>query len=201
MSVEDNSAALAKAETERDEALAKAEELAAKVAELEKADSETEVEEIDKAELPPAVVARLEKLEKAETEAADRIEKAEKLAKAERDVRITREFVAKAETMGHVAGDAEEFGKLLKAASESMSKEDFEYLEQRLNAANEQIAKGSLFEQMGSSDSSGPADEGGQALALKAEEIRKADPSVSQYEAMLRASRGDEGKRYSQAVR
>jgi hypothetical protein len=203
------SAALEKAETERDEAKAardeqvsKAEELAAKVEKLEKAVADAkpaEPVELNKADLSPEWQARIEKMEADQQTDREKAEKAEKLAKAERDERVTREFVAKAETVKHVAGDTSEFGRVLKAASETLSKEDMDLLEQRLSAANEQIEKGELFKQFGQGGDAQRAS-GDDTIVRKAEEIRKADPNVSQYEAMRRAA-SEHGGEYLQAVR
>lgn len=210
MSEAELSAALEKAETERDEASAKVtkaeserDELSAKVSKLEeqvqtlqKADPKPE--QINKDELSPLVREALEKAEKRAEDADARIEKAEKLAKAERDERVTRDFVAKAEEIPLVAGDAAEFGPVLKRASESLSKEDFDLLNQRLAAANEQISKSALFKQMGS-DADGERGSGDGDLARKAEEIQKS--GGSRFDAMREAARGQDGARYLQSVR
>jgi small-conductance mechanosensitive channel len=203
------SAALEKAETERDDAQAERDETVSKmetltkqVEKLEKAAADAkpaEPVELNKADLSPEWQARIEKMEADQQADRERTEKAEQIAKAERDARATREFVAKAETFKHVAGDTGEFGRVLKAASEALSKEDMDLLEQRLSAANEQIDKGELFRQVGSS-ADGQRTSGDDAIVRKTEEIRKADPSVSQYEAMRRAAH-EHGGEYLQAVR
>lgn len=205
------SAALEKAETERDELAAKVEkfeaeaaELATKVAELEKA-AETVVEPvepvaIDKNELSPAVREALEKAEARAAAADERIEKAESIAKQEQDLRVTREFVAKAELIPNVAGDTKSFGPVLKAASEALSPEHYALLEERLDAANEQINKGELFTQLGKSGD-GKRGTGADEIARNADELRKADNSLSGFQAMRRAARTPEGERYLQNVR
>ena len=191
------SAALEKSETERDELAAKVEKLEA---DLAKAPEPAPVEPtpIDKSELDPRVREALDKAEARAAEADERIEKAESIAKAERDQRITKEFVAKAEQFAHVAGDTSEFGRILKSASESLSKEDFDLLQERLAAANEQIDKGELFKQAGAA---GDGQRGGPDIVNKATEVKKADPNLSQYEAMRQAARGEDGARYLESVR
>lgn len=205
MTEAEQSAALKKAEDERDAAVAERDEAVAKNEKLEKklkkaSKDDPEPTEIDKSELPPAVRDALEKAEKREQEANERIEKAETIAKEERDQRITREFVVKAEAIPHVAGDTAEFGKVLKSASELLSKEEFELLEQRLSAVNEQIDKGELFKQLGRSGDA-ERDSGEDAIARKAEELKKADSSLSDYDAMVLASRGEAGREHLQHVR
>lgn len=197
MTEEELRAALKKAEEERDQAkadLAKAEEAAKTAA---KADGGTKPEpaKIDKADLAPEVRELVEKAErdaaKAEKDAAtaaERAEKAETLAKAERDQRVEKEFIAKAETEFPHLGDSNELGPRLKRMSETLSKEDYDAHLATLKASNEQIAKGNLFAELGAGGDGRPGNSAGtqdaDKLAKAAAEIRKADSSLTQYEAM-----------------
>jgi hypothetical protein len=197
MTPEETAAALKKAEGERDEIAQKLEkaekdhaELTAKVEKLEKdaGENEPEPEQIDKAALPEAVREALEKAERDAKDTRERLEKAEDLAKSERDLRVEREFVTKAETeYKHVPGSPTDLGPLLKRASENLPDEDFVALEKTLKAANEQLRVGNLLDEFGSSDQT-PAD-GMDEVQRKAEEIRKSDPNVSEYQALDRAMR------------
>jgi len=215
---------LSKAEQERDEhktALEKAteqltkaqkdaEDLTVRVAELEKAAKpEDQPQPLDKSALPEPVRLALEKAEADARTQAERLEKAEKhaeesdkLAKAERDERLTRDFIAKAELFKALPFKAAEFGPVLKSASEKLSKDQFAELERVLTAADEQIAKGDLFKEQGSGGDGTPAD-GLDEMTRKAEELRKSDPSLSQYEAMNRARLADRAaqERYLAGVR
>ena len=143
-----------------------------------------DADDLEKADLPPAVRERIEKAEK-------RAEAAERIAKAEEDMRVTREFVAKAEAdYDELTFDASEFGPVLKRASEALKADDFETLDQVLKAANEQARQSALFKSVGRDGE--PAESGSDAdrtLAAKAEEIRKSEPGVSRTEAMRRAMR------------
>lgn len=77
-------------------------------------------------------------------------EEAQNIAKAERDKRLDREFIAKAAEFESLPGVAPaEFGPILKSASESLSKEHYEKLTEVLTAANEVATQGSLFKEMG----------------------------------------------------
>lgn len=183
-------AALQKAEQERDEARDRVAKLEKKLAKQEKPESKPE--EINKNDLPAVVRKRLEKLEKAEQEANERLAKAEQIAKVEQDLRITREFVAKAESQfAVVGGDAEEFGALLKSCSEKLAKEEFETLETRLRAANEHLQRNShLLKEMGRGGDPVPAgSDTVERIAKAVEDIRKADPGLSEYEAHVQAMR------------
>lgn len=227
MTDDEMKAAVAKAEQERDEAIAKATKAAADLEAAQKAakkppapDGEDtnpedgDMDDLNKADLPPAVRAALEKAEKV---AEARIAKAEadaaaataeaaesnKLAKAERDARLEREFITKAHAeFPHVPGDLDALGREMKRASETLSKEDYEAYETRLRAANDQIEKGDLFAELGRGGQP-EARDGDDTFARKAEEIRKADPSLSNYEALRQAASADReaAARYLQSVR
>jgi hypothetical protein len=153
------------------------------VAEVEKALEEvTKKAEINKADLPQPV---REALEKAESEAAEsRREAAEaaKIAKAERDARLNKEFVAKAEGFKGLAVNAEKFGPILKAANEKLSKEEYEALETVLRAANNGIETGELFKEQGRGGVPAAGD-AATDLQRKAGELKKSDSKLSQAEA------------------
>lgn len=202
------SAALEKAETERDEAVAKSDELTERVekleADLEKASSkphnDDDADDLQKSDLPPAWRARIEKMEADQKAAIEKAEQDARIAKEERDLRVSREFVAKAETFQGLSLDAKTFGPVLKSVAEKLSKDEADELDRVLRAADEQIAKGELFKAFGSGDDARRSS-GEDELVRKAEEIRKADPSVSKYEAMRRASLGEAGAKHLQEVR
>lgn len=80
------------------------------------------------------ITKRLEDLEK-------RAVAAEEVAKAERDKRLTAEWVTKArEELASLPAEAEQLGCVLKRASESLSADDFAELSRVLKAAAAQIA-------------------------------------------------------------
>ena len=68
--------------------------------------------------------------------ATKRAERAESVAKAERDLRLTREYIAKAERYTLPVA-AEVLGPVLKRCTESLSKEDCEVLAKCLDSASE----------------------------------------------------------------
>jgi len=162
------------------------------------------VDALKSADVDAAVVTEVEsaiakaaedaKLAKADPEtraaikkAEDRAEAAEKVAKAERDTRLTNEFIAKAENeLGHMSVKPEDFGPVLKAASEKLSKEEFEAIETALKAADAQIEKGALFAEAGAVGPVAAADAFGE-LQQKAAEIKKADSKLSDAEALDKA--------------
>lgn len=85
--------------------------------------------------------------------AEERAEAAEQIAKAERDFRLEREFIAKAAEFDRLPVDAAEFGPVLKAAAEVLTEEQFDAITSVLAAANESVAQGNLFTEVGKATS------------------------------------------------
>lgn len=193
MPTAEETALIEKAEKERDEALAKAEKLEAQVAELEKAAETTEpdTDPLSKADIPAAVREHIAKQDAEVAELRKSAQESADIAKAERDARVTSEFVALAKSdFPNVGGDPSEFGPVLKAASENLSKEQFDTLKSRLTASEAQVAKGDLFKSYGQDGQ--PVAERSDALQKaeeKASELRKADPSLSRSDAFKQAMR------------
>jgi hypothetical protein len=93
--------------------------------------------------VPEAVRKRFEELEK-------RAKEAEEVAKRERDERVLREYVAKAQAFRGLPVQPDEFGKVLKSLAEK-APEEYQKVEDVLKAADEAIAKGKLFAEVGKS--------------------------------------------------
>jgi hypothetical protein len=140
-------------------------------------DKMTKSEEIAKAE---------ERIQKAE----QRAEAAEKIAKEERDLRVRGEFVELAKSDLEHLGDSTEIGAELHRLSEVLAKEEFDKHLERQRAANEQIAKGDLFRQIGQdgSPTASTADDMAKAKE-KASELRKSDSNLSDFDAMAQVIR------------
>ena len=134
-------------------------------------------DDVNKADLPEPLRKRFEEMEK-------RAEEAERLAKAEREAREWEGFQKRAESLPHV-GERDKVAEILKAAY-GVSKENGEALEATLKAANEQIEKGRLFDEMGRDGNRGQSD-AMTAVNKRAEEIRKADPALTEAQAFDKA--------------
>ncbi|MCL6597951.1 MAG: hypothetical protein K6T81_04355 [Alicyclobacillus macrosporangiidus] len=91
--------------------------------------------------MPEEVRKRFEEMEK-------RAREAEEIAKRERDERVLREYIAKAQAFRGLPVQPEEFGKVLKALAEK-APEEYQKVEDVLKAADEAIAKGKLFAELG----------------------------------------------------
>lgn len=207
-------AALEKAEQERDELKGKVDKAESDAAEmkeaLEKAQAdiealkkeEPEAAEVSKADLSPEWRERIEKMEADQAADRERAEKAEKIAKAEREERLRKEFIAKAESFEALPVEKDEFGPLLQRAHEVLSKEDFEALETVLKAADAQVKASDLFKEQGRTRAG--EQEGALAEARqKAEELKKADSSLSDAAALDRVLSSDRDlqERYLAEVR
>jgi chromosome segregation ATPase len=129
------------------------------------------------AKADPAVRALIEKAEQSAKEASE-------IAKAERDARLDREFISKAESMPMLAEDKTEFGTLLRKAHEALGDEDFGKFEQVLKTANEQIAKGNLFSEFGHGGGETTISKSVEAAAA---EITKAEPTLTREQAIAKA--------------
>lgn len=208
MTPEETQAALEKAEQERDAAIAERdthksdlekaqEELSkrrigrkgAKPADGDGPDEEDDGDEDDltKADLTPAVRSILEKRDAQVAELQKRAESAEEIAKAERDERVAKEFISKAEKELPNLGEPEAIGAELKKFSEVLSKDEFDEHLRRQLALNAQMDSSELFKQSGYGGPSPREATGLPDLLQKAEELQKADSSITGAEAFRRA--------------
>lgn len=137
-------------------------------------------EEINKALLAkadPAVRALIEK-QQADLKAASDI------AKAEREERLTREYIAKAEALPMLSEDKTTLASVLRAAAEALTPEQNETLTKVLSSANEHISQGNIFKSFGTG---GGETTVSKSVRSKAEDIRKVNPdlTIEQAEALV----------------
>lgn len=156
--------------------------LAQKDAEIETlqkqvAGGEPQQDEINKADLPEPVRKRLEDLEK-------RAAEAERIAKAEQEARVRAEIRKRAETYSN-AGPVDEIAEMIYKAYE-VSQEYGEQVESVLKTAHERVAEGTLFKELGSGGGDVAATTWGKVEKL-ADEIQKANPSLTRPEAIAKA--------------
>ena len=124
----------------------------------------------------PIVQALISKAEARATEA-------ETIAKAERDERLRRDYIAKAEGFKHLPNDADTLGRLLRAVDEKLNPADAEELGKILKAADGALESAKLFDELGSTS----IVKGSASLESAAEEIRKTDPSLTREQAIAKA--------------
>lgn len=86
------------------------------------------------------------------TENDGRVAEAEEIAKAERDLRLTREFGEVAKSLGsNLPVDPVEFGSVLKSLAEGLDRDDYEYVVDTFEAANRLAGDSSIFDEFGKS--------------------------------------------------
>lgn len=169
--------ALNKQEKEVADLKKRAEEAEAK---LKKANnSDPEPEDVWKG-VNPEVRKRFEEMEK-------RAKEAEDVAKREQEARVKKEFIAKAAGYRGLPIQPEEFGLVLKDIAEK-SPEQFAKLEEVLKAADEAIATGKLFEEVGKGGGSGGASDTWSKIEKAAEEIMKSDSKLTKEQAITKVA-------------
>jgi hypothetical protein len=117
-----------------------------------------------------AVAKALEAVSKAEERATE----AEEIAKAERDLRLEREFISKAAEFSLPVPPAE-LGPVLKRAAENLEREDFDTIVKCLYAAS---AEGDLYSEIGKRGGGDNADIFDE-VEVRAQEIMKSAENVS----------------------
>jgi hypothetical protein len=136
---------------------------------------------------------------------AVRLEKAETELAETREQLRTSEIIAKAETEFSKVGAKDDVVAVLKAASEKLDDESYQALVGLLAGAEEQIAKGDLFSEMGRNHGAGEAPKGDAWAAIeKAADdlVEKADEGMSQAQAIERVLKTSEGEAlYSRYLR
>ena len=115
-------------------------------------------------------------IEKAQKTAAEATE----IAKAERDVRLTAEYISKAAALPMINESTEGLAGLLRRAADVLTVEDNAALSTVLKAANEQIAKSNLFASLGSG---GAETTISKSVTAQAQELMKADSSLTKAQA------------------
>lgn len=170
------------------------EQLEKRVAELEqelaKAKGQPAEDDILK-NLPEPIRKRLEEAER-------RAREAEEVAKAEREARLQREYLEKARAYSNV-GKPEDLAAMLRQAYE-VSEEYGKQLEATLKAANERIAQGALFAEVGKSGSGPVAGSAEAEIEAKAQEMVSKGLAKSKAEAVVKVleQHPDLAKRYHQ---
>jgi hypothetical protein len=166
--------------------------------------STTKSETVKKSELTDAAKSAIAKAEKTAADATAQVETLRKqaaegekarteLAKqvaVERDARLTREFITKAETkMQHLPTPASELGPILKELSEK-APEAYAKLEKVLEGANEKAkTSAALLKEIGKGGNGGEsADTAMAQLKKHAAEIRKAEPKLTEAQAFSQAT-------------
>lgn len=111
---------------------------------------------------------------------------AETIAKAEREQRRDREFLAKAQDFGSLPTDAVELGGLMKSAADHLDTETFDQLVGLFSKVNSMIEAGGLLDEVGKSYSV-EATDAFSAIEKAAEQLRVEDTSLTYEQAVEKA--------------
>ena len=111
---------------------------------------------------------------------------AETIAKAEREQRRDREFLAKAQTFSSMPTDAVELGRLMKSAADHLDTETFDQLVGLFAKVNSMIETGGLLDEVGKSYSV-EATDSYSAIEKAAEALRSEDSSLTYEQAVEKA--------------
>ena len=142
-----------------------------------------EVPKVRKEELPPDARAVIEKMEQTYEEIRKRAEQLEAELHAEREARLAREYVEKAEAFRYVA-PPQELAPLLRAVDERLEKAEAEKLTAILKTTNERLRQSDLFREIGRQHGDGAVLS---RVESKAAEIRKREPALTREQAIERA--------------
>jgi hypothetical protein len=132
-------------------------------------------------DLPPEVREALAKAADSER----KLEEVAKMAAETREQLAKRDFYEAAAGLSKLAKSQDDMGDLLYRLSEQLDAATHTEVRELLKATNEQVSKGALFAENGSSQ---PAPAGAEAkLQKRAEELTKADPTLTQEAAYAKA--------------
>jgi DNA-binding protein len=146
---------------------------------IEKAASEAINKQVDVAAISKAVEEKFSEQLKKQAEDNEKLQKA---LDAEKDLRITKEFISKAAEYKNLGTKSDDFGKVLKEIAQKITPETYSELEKVLAGADEKIGKNDLFlKEIGS---------GGETVLetidkvnKMVEEIRKSDSKITKEQA------------------
>lgn len=168
------------------------------MATIEKMEAEVQAEtQAQEEEILKSADPRLVEIVKA---AEERAIAAEAIAKAERDYRLEREFVAKAAELGNLPVTAEEFGMVLKSAADVLTEEQYDAIWQVLQAANANLANSAVFGEIGKSTASADTDSPMTVIEKAAARLRSDNPSLTKEQAIAKALEAD-ANLYNQYIR
>lgn len=145
---------------------------------VSKSGSVEDQEEINKSLLAKADPALRSLIEKQQADLA----RTQEIAKAEREARLEREYLAKAEEMSALPTEKASLATLLRRVADSLTPEENAEVEKMLRAANAQIAKSGLFGEFGKSAVS----EVESSVEAQAAELQKADPTLTKDQAIVK---------------
>ena len=159
----------------------KAEDLLTKNTELE-----TKITELTKEEEPkedilkgasPEVLEKFEAMQKQVDESKEKVNEANEIAKAEKETRITKQYVDEASDLSHV-GNTDTIAKMLRSADE-IGEDEGKQMRETLKSAEKRITESDLLKEVGS-DAAGEDSAMGRLQAMADELVQKGDITPEQ---------------------
>lgn len=149
---------------------------------------------LDLSAIPEDIRPTVEAIYKGQTELVKKNVELEKQLKDERTQRITKEFDEKAKGYKNLGADTAKLSKIMKSLSETDA-DALKEVEAILKAADEQVAKGNLFGEFGSSQSSAATKDSWEKIEKAAEGyVAKSDGKINSAEGVARFLETKEGK-------
>jgi hypothetical protein len=151
--------------------------------------TETDTGEVTDEEFTKAISGLPESIRKAMEADRVRTRNAEAIAKSLLNERQEARFEAMAKELMHLPGvEATEFAKDLRGVSEATGPETFEKLLKVLRGADDAIAKGAAFSEIGASGNGDYAGSAGASIEAFAKELEAKDPTLSHADAVVQAA-------------
>lgn len=135
--------------------------------------------------IPEAVRPVIEALWKENEAAVTKAKELEATLKAERDERLTREFVAKAAALKNLSLNADEMGPVFKTLSES-APDAWAKIEGLLKTANQQLSQTALFREIGTSGGASAGSAWGRAVQMAEQMVQKSDNGMTKEQAITK---------------
>lgn len=135
--------------------------------------------------IPEQVRPVIEALWKENEAAVTKAKELEATLKAERDERLTKEFVAKAAGLKNLALNAAEMGPVFKQLAEA-APEAWAKIEGVLKTANEHLAKSVLFREIGTSGGATSGSAWGRAVQMGEQMVQKSENGMTKEQAIAK---------------
>jgi hypothetical protein len=152
-------------------------------------DDDDDEDDVEKAiaKADPALAGLIRKMQADAAATEERAKAAEMIAKAEQDRREGAEMVSLAKSWtGNIGAKHDDLGSALLDIKKNCTEETFSQVETVLKAADEAVKTGELFKAAGTTGHDTVAGSAEEMIDQKVAELRKADPSLDEVDALSR---------------
>lgn len=148
--------------------------------------------------LPDNVRKLLDKKDEAITKAQGEAEEASKIAKAERETRLTKEYIVKADGLKAVIGKPADIAKQLRAIDEGLDEEIAKAVQDTISSLNDLVEKSELFKTLSRRED---ADEGSAVAEVAKRAKQKVEKGLAPTIEQARAAVFDEDPKLAVRMR